>query len=40
LTDPFGHRWTLATRVEDVSPEEMQRRMDAWSETAQAETPA
>jgi PhnB protein len=37
LTDPFGHRWTLATRVEDVSPEEMQRRMDAWSETAQAE---
>jgi len=24
--DPFGHRWTIATRVEDVSPEEMGRR--------------
>jgi PhnB protein len=29
LTDPFGHVWTLATHVEDVSPEEMQRRMAA-----------
>jgi PhnB protein len=27
LTDPFGHHWTIATHVEDVSPEEMQRRM-------------
>ena len=27
LTDPFGHSWTLATHVEDVAPEEMQRRM-------------
>ncbi|WP_426754016.1 VOC family protein [Myxococcus sp. Y35] len=26
LRDPFGHRWTLATPKEDVSPEEMQRR--------------
>ena len=24
--DPFGHRWTIATRVEDVPPEEMARR--------------
>jgi PhnB protein len=24
--DPFGHRWSVATHVEDVSPEEMQRR--------------
>ncbi|MET0385048.1 MAG: VOC family protein, partial [Polyangiales bacterium] len=29
LSDPFGHRWHLATRKEEVSPEEMQRRMDA-----------
>ena len=29
LSDPFGHRWHLATRREDVSPAEMQRRMDA-----------
>ena len=27
LRDPFGHLWTLATHVEDVSPEEMDRRM-------------
>jgi PhnB protein len=24
--DPWGHRWTVATRVEDVPPEEMDRR--------------
>jgi PhnB protein len=29
LLDPFGHRWTIATHIEDVSGEEMQRRMDA-----------
>ncbi|HZT74203.1 MAG TPA: VOC family protein [Terriglobales bacterium] len=27
--DPFGHIWTLATHIEDVSVEEMQRRMQA-----------
>ena len=27
LADPFGHVWTVATHVEDVSPEEMKRRM-------------
>ena len=27
LVDPFGHVWTVATHVEDVSPEEMDRRM-------------
>jgi PhnB protein len=26
LVDPFGHVWTLATHVEDVSPEELERR--------------
>lgn len=29
LSDPFGHKWHLATRKEEVSPAEMQRRMDA-----------
>ncbi len=24
--DPFGHRWSVATHIEDVSPEEMARR--------------
>lgn len=27
LLDPFGHLWTLATHVEDVSPDEMTKRM-------------
>ena len=31
LTDPFGHRWMLASHVEDVSPEEIQKRMTAAS---------
>jgi PhnB protein len=24
--DPFGHRWSVATRVEDVPPDEMEKR--------------
>jgi PhnB protein len=31
LEDPFGHQWTLATHVEDVSPEEMERRASGRS---------
>jgi PhnB protein len=30
LEDPFGHRWWLAQHMEDVSPEEMQRRGEAF----------
>jgi PhnB protein len=29
VADPFGHVWTIATHKEDVSPEEMQKRMQA-----------
>ena len=29
LEDPFGHVWTIGTHIEDVSPEEMKRRMAA-----------
>jgi PhnB protein len=25
--DPFGHRWNIATHVEDVPPEEMEKRV-------------
>jgi PhnB protein len=25
--DPFGHHWNVATHVEDVSPDEMSKRM-------------
>jgi PhnB protein len=27
VRDPFGHRWAVATHIEDISDEEMQRRM-------------
>lgn len=30
--DPYGHRWNVATHVEDVSEEEMQRRLAAMAE--------
>jgi uncharacterized glyoxalase superfamily protein PhnB len=29
LSDPWGHRWSLAQHIEDVSPEEMKKRMMA-----------
>ncbi|MFI5932105.1 VOC family protein [Actinoplanes sp. NPDC051494] len=30
ITDPYGHRWTLATHIEDVSPQEFERRATAY----------
>jgi PhnB protein len=35
VEDPFGHNWTLATHKEDVSHEEMQRRMQAMMKQKQ-----
>jgi PhnB protein len=31
VVDPFGHRWAIVTRVEDVPPEEAKRRLDEWA---------
>ncbi|HEX8572618.1 MAG TPA: VOC family protein [Allosphingosinicella sp.] len=31
LIDPFGHRWTISTHVEDVPEDELQRRMAEYS---------
>ena len=36
LFDPFGHRWMIATRTEEVSPEEMTRRGEAWAKSVEA----
>ena len=36
LVDPSGHIWTIATHKEDVSPDEMERRMTAM--TAEGQT--
>ena len=30
LLDPFGHRWAILTKVDDIDPEEAERRVDAW----------
>ena len=32
ITDPFGHVWTVSTHKEDLSPEEMKKRMAALSQ--------
>jgi len=34
LVDPFGHVWTVATHVEDVSPQQMQERMANMQKSA------
>ena len=30
FTDPEGYTWTIATRKEDLSPEEMKKRQEEW----------
>jgi PhnB protein len=30
LKDPFGHRWSMASRIEDLSPKALQARAAAW----------
>jgi PhnB protein len=37
FTDPFGHSWGVATHVEDVTPEEMERRAQEWQAKAAAQ---
>ena len=34
FVDPFGHRWIVAPHVEDVSPEDIERRMAAMEPQA------
>lgn len=35
LVDPFGHKWTVATHVEDVPEDELQRRMQQFSKQSE-----
>lgn len=35
LLDPFGHQWQIASRREEVSPEQMQKRWTAMLQGAQ-----
>jgi PhnB protein len=32
LQDPYGHVWTIATHVEDIPPEELERRAKEYSQ--------
>jgi PhnB protein len=34
IEDPFGHRWHVATHVEDVSPDELAKRAAAMGKSA------
>ncbi len=34
VTDPYGHQWSIATHVKDISPEEMQKIQDAMAAQA------
>jgi uncharacterized glyoxalase superfamily protein PhnB len=33
LDDPFGHRWSIASRIEDLSPKRLQERAAEWAKT-------
>ncbi len=33
IYDPFGHRWAVMTKVEEISQEEAERRLDEWAAT-------
>lgn len=35
LRDPSGHRWIVATHLEDLTPEQMKARMDEWMAAGQ-----
>ena len=40
LTDPFGHKWSLATHVEEVSESELGKRFEEWSAKQKQAEPA
>ena len=33
IKDPFGHEWSIATHIEDVSSREMKKRSEAWAKS-------
>jgi len=39
LQDPFGHMWIVSTHKEDLTPEEVSRRAEAWMNEMQAAVP-
>ncbi|MFF3215817.1 VOC family protein [Streptomyces sp. NPDC002886] len=37
--DPFGHRWSIATHIEEVPPEEMERRSEEAERAMESKPP-
>jgi PhnB protein len=35
LKDPFGHRWSIASRIEDLSPARLQERAAEWAKSGE-----
>ena len=40
LTDPFGHKWSLATHIEEVPEAEIGQRFEEWSAKQKQAEPA
>jgi PhnB protein len=37
--DPYGYKWTIATHKEDLTPEELEQRQEAWMKQWAAQMP-
>ena len=37
IQDPFGYKWTLATHIKDVTPEELKKAGEEWMKKEMAE---
>jgi PhnB protein len=35
VKDPYGHRWSIASRIEDLSPRALQQRAANWTKEQQ-----
>ncbi len=40
IEDPFGHRWSIATHVRDVTPADMQKAMQSMCSQQKSVQPA
>jgi PhnB protein len=39
VVDPFGNTWSIASRIEDMSPREMKKRGEAWMKQMARQAP-
>jgi uncharacterized glyoxalase superfamily protein PhnB len=38
VEDPYGHKWSIATRVKDLTPEQMKKGQEEWLRSMSAAT--